>query len=56
MGGGSYVNVMHNLLESETLKPNEKEASIALSLVFNDIGILSSAIFTIVMDNTVFKE
>ena len=56
MGGASYVNVMHNLLEHKTLKKNEKEAALALSLMFNDSGVLLSAIFSLVMDNTLFKS
>lgn len=55
MGGASYVNVMHNILELETLKKTEKEAAIVLTLVFNDTGILCASIFTIVMDLTFFK-
>lgn len=56
MGGASYVNVMHNLLEHKTLKKNEKEAALALSLMFNDTGVLLSSIFALVMDNTLFKS
>ena len=56
MGGGAYVNVMHNLLEMKELESNEKESALVLSLMFNDIGILGSAIFTLVMDNTLFKS
>lgn len=55
MGGASYVNVMHNILELNTLKKTEKEAAIVLTLVFNDTGILFASIFTIVMDLTFFK-
>ena len=56
MGGAAYVNVMHNLLKLETLKKTEKEAAIVLSLVFNDTGVLMASIFTIIMDNTLFKS
>ena len=55
MGGGCYVNVMHNILELDTLAENEREAAIVMSLMSNDIGVLSSAIFTLVIDNTLFK-
>lgn len=55
MGGGCYVNVMHNLLELETLKDEEREGALVMSLMSNDIGVLSSAIFTLVIDNTIFK-
>jgi hypothetical protein len=56
MGGAAYVNVMHNLLSMDNLKPVEKEGAIVLSLMSNDIGVLSSAIFTLVIDNTLFKS
>ena len=55
MGGGSYVNVMHNILEKDDLKPTEKPSAIALSLMFNNLGVLLSAVFTLVIDNTLFK-
>ena len=55
MGGASYVNVMHSILEHKTLLKQEKESALALSLVFNDTGILLASIFTLVMDNTLFK-
>jgi battenin len=56
MGGASYVNVMHNILELKTLKNSEREAALALSLMFNDTGVLSAAIFSLVIDNTLFKS
>ena len=55
MGGGSYVNVMHNLLELKTLKSTEKEGALVLSLMFNDFGVLLSAVFTLLMDNSLLK-
>ena len=56
MGGASYVNVMHNLLDLKTLQKSEKEAALALSLMFNDTGVLLASIFSLVMDNTFFKS
>ena len=55
MGGAAYVNVIHNLHEIKTLKNNEREVAITLSLMFNDVGCLSSAIFSQIMDITIFK-
>ena len=56
MGGAAYVNVMHNLLELLTLKKSEREVALVMSLMFNDLGVLSSAIFTQVMDLTIFTK
>ena len=50
MGGAAYVNVMHNLLDIPTLKKEEREVAIVMSLVMNDTGVLLSSIFTLVMD------
>ena len=54
MGGGAYVNVMHRILNHGTLLKEEKESALALSLVFNDTGVLIASIFTLIMDNTLF--
>ena len=55
MGGASYVNVMHGILELDTLEKTEREAALVLSLMFNDTGVLSAAIFSLIIDNTLFK-
>ena len=54
MGGAAYVNVMHNLLDLPSLKKEEREVALVCSLILNDLGVLSSAIFTQVMDLTLF--
>jgi len=56
MGGAAYVNVMHNLLELPSLKKEEREVALVLSLVSNDFGVLLSSIFTQVIDLTLFKD
>ena len=55
MGGAAYVNIMHNLLKLDTIKKSEKEAAMVITLMFNDTGVLSAAIFSLIMDNTLFK-
>ena len=54
MAGGSYVNVMYNILESKELAKNEKELALTLTTVCNDIGILSASIVSLVFANTIF--
>jgi hypothetical protein len=56
MGGGSYVNVMYQMLENPLLDRNEKELALTLTTVFDDIGILSASILSLVLDNTAFKN
>ena len=55
MGGASYVNVMHQILESEQLRQSQKEAALVLTLIFNDIGVLLAAIFSLIMSQTVIE-
>ena len=55
MGGGSYVNVLHGILQLETLDKTEKEMAVSLSLLFNDTGILFASILSIVLSNTILK-
>lgn len=56
MGGGSYVNVMYQILESPNLKRNEKELALTLTTVCNDIGVLSASLLSLLLDNTAFKN
>ena len=53
MGGASYVNVIHGILQLETLKKSEKEMAVSLSLLFNDTGILLATILSLVLGNTI---
>lgn len=46
MGGAAYVNVMYSILELETLKREEKEVAIVLTLFSNDLGVCLSSVFT----------
>ena len=52
MGGASYVNVMHNLLNLESLKKSEIEGALVLCLIMIDIGVLAASIFSLVVDET----
>ena len=52
MGGASYVNVLHGILELKTLKKSEKEMALSLSLLFNDTGILLATILSLILANT----
>jgi len=55
MGGGSFVNVMKNILDLDTLDSKERDIAFVLSLIFNDLGVLSAAIFTLIIDSTIFQ-
>ena len=56
MGGCSYVNVMYLILEDPFITKNEKELAVNLCTVTNDTGILISAIYVLLMDNTFMKN
>lgn len=56
MGGCSYVNVMYLILEDPAITKNEKELAVNLCTVTNDTGILISAIYVLLMDNTFLKN
>lgn len=56
MGGGSYVNVMYQILESPKLQRNEKELALTITTVCNDIGILTASLLALLLDNTAFKD
>lgn len=47
MGGGAYVNIFHSLLKSDKLRTNEKEIATSLALIFNSLGIVTAALFSI---------
>jgi hypothetical protein len=55
MGGGSYVNVLHCILDLKTLEKTEKEMALSLSLLFNDTGIFLAAVLSLVLDSTYLK-
>jgi hypothetical protein len=55
MGGCSYVNIMHNFLKRDVLRKEEKEIAISFALVVVDCATTLSAIFAIVMTQTVLK-
>lgn len=56
MGGTLYVNVLYNIVSSKTLDFNDKELAMIMCTIFDDLGILSASIFSLILDNTIFKQ
>lgn len=56
MGGATYVNVMYKLLQMESLGPEDKQGALVLSLMFQEVGKILSAIFTLYVSNTIFQS
>lgn len=56
LGGCSYVNVIYLILEDPLITKNEKELSVNFCTVTNDLGILTSAIYVLFMDNTFLQK
>ena len=52
MGGAMYVNVFANLVDTKTIKDKDRELSINLVAMAMNGGIVLSAIFQILADNT----
>jgi hypothetical protein len=55
IGGAIYVNILHNILELDSLRNTEKEMAISLCLMFNDLGILLASVTSMLLDNYYFK-
>ena len=56
MGGMLYVNVLFNIISSKTLDFNDKELAMIMCTIFDDFGILLAAIFSLILDNTIFHQ
>ena len=56
MGGTLYVNVLYSIVTSKTLDYNDKELAMITCAIFDDFGILSASILSLILDNTVFSE
>ena len=55
MSGAVYVNTMYMIIHSNVLKKKEKELTVVILLLFNDIGVLSASLFSLLMTNTLMK-
>lgn len=55
-GGGAYVGCFYFILQSETIPPNIKELCLNIGTIFNDLGVLSSSLTVLLLDNTIMKE
>jgi CLN3 protein len=56
MGGGAFVNVMYQILESTTLKRTEKELALTMTSICDDMGILTASLLSLLLDNTAFSN
>ena len=54
-GGSSYVGCFYYIMNSKYILPEFKELCINIGTIFNDIGILSSSITCLILDNTIMK-
>ena len=55
LGGAMYVNVMYSILNDNKINKKDKEMCINITAIFINIGITTSAIIEIIMDNTFFQ-
>jgi len=56
MGGASYVNVVYCIRNSERLDRNEKELTMIMSTVFNDIGMLAASITSLILTTAAYPK
>jgi len=56
MGGASYVNCLYLVLESDVIEKKDKEVSINIMSICNNIGVLSATLASYVLGETVYKE
>ncbi len=55
MGGSAYVGCYYYLLNSNEIQANMKELSVNIASICNDIGVFSSSISILILDNTIMK-
>jgi battenin len=55
MGGLAYVNTGYLILNSDDIPKEHKEASMNVVLALNNLGVLASTIFCLILDNFIMK-
>lgn len=55
MGGASYVNVTHNILQDKEIEPEQKELAMNICTFANDLLILLASLTSLVLSNTYLK-
>ena len=55
-GGSAYVGCFYFVLESKEIDTHLKELSVNIGTIFNDIGILTSSLIVLLLDNTLMKD
>ena len=55
-GGASYVNCYNIILKDKKVNKEDKELAINCSTFTNDSGVLSAALFSLLIDNTALKN
>jgi hypothetical protein len=56
MGGTLYVNVLYSIVSSKSLDFNDKELAMIMCTIFDDLGILSASIVSLILNNTIFHK
>ena len=56
LGGGAYVNVLYLIRTSDKLPRRYRELGVMVCTVFNDFGILTAAIFSQVVEATLYRN
>ena len=50
------MNVFYQLLNDESIQENDRELCVNIAAIAINVGITLSSVFTLIMDETIFKE
>lgn len=56
LGGGAYVNTLYIIRSTDALPQKYKEAGVMATTMFNDFGILTASVFSLVLELTLYKN
>jgi hypothetical protein len=56
LGGGAYVNALYMIRTSEILPRKYRELGGMVCTVFNDVGILTASITSLILEQTLYSD
>jgi hypothetical protein len=56
MGGGAFVNIVYMIRKSKRLPLHYKELGVMVTTVFDGVGIFLATLFSLLLENTQFKD
>ena len=56
LGGGAYVNVLYCIWTTDSLPWKYRELGVMICTVFNDLGILTASITSLILEQTLYAD